>query len=235
MKTEEQSNNAGSDNLTARRSLVTGVGVAVAGLAASAVSPRADAQSRRRRDDFEPARHELDAWLGEASGSHRIFVDSASTQGGTDAVLYATNVFNAHINAYAGQASDLAVVICFRHLSTPFGFGNATWEKYGAAIQRVLQSQEGGPPAPVPTANPMNGSGPGMNIGGITARGAQFAICSNATRFFAGQLSAGTGSSADEIYDEIVAGAIPNSRFVPAGVMTLTRAQEYGYSLLYAG
>ena len=141
MKTEQQSNNAGSDNLTARRSLVTGVGVAVAGLAAGAVSPRAEAQSRRRRDDFEPARHELDAWLGEASGSHRIFVDSASTQGGTDAVLYATNVFNAHINAYAGQASDLAVVICFRHLSTPFGFGNATWEKYGAAIQRVLQSQ----------------------------------------------------------------------------------------------
>ena len=35
-------------------------------------------------------------------------------------------------------------------------------------------------------------------------------------------------------HDEIVANIVPNGHMVPAGVMALTRAQEYGYSFLYA-
>ena len=42
------------------------------------------------------------------------------------------------------------------------------------------------------------------------------------------------GEAADDIYQELVANAIPNGRFVAAGVVAATRSQEYGYSLLYA-
>ena len=45
----------------------------------------------------------------------------------------------------------------------------------------------------------------------------------------------GTGGDAAEIYEELVASKVPDSRFVPAGVIATTRAQEHGYSLLYAG
>jgi hypothetical protein len=233
MKTEKNLKTAEPDALKSRRSLVTGMGVAVAGLAAVAVTDQAEAQNRRRARGFEPARHELDAWLGEATGNHRIFIDSASAAGGTDALLYATNLYNAQINAYDGEASDLDIVVCFRHFSTPYGYTDAIWKKYGEPMQALMQL-----PGEVPSANPaIGGGGPQAmgTIGSVSAQGAQFAICDNATRFVAGQIANATGATSAEIYDELHANAIPQSRFVPAGVMALTRAQEYGYSVLIAG
>jgi len=41
--------------------------------------------------------------------------------------------------------------------------------------------------------------------------------------------------SANAVFEELKDSVIPNSRFVSAGVIATTRAQEYGYSLLYAG
>jgi intracellular sulfur oxidation DsrE/DsrF family protein len=173
-------------------------------------------------------------------GQHRVFIDSATAHGGAEALLYTNNIYNAQENAYSGVAADFAMVVCFRHFSTPFGYSDAVWEKYGEGFHGLIQF-----PNPVtgkaPTVNLMNSTDvPGLPNFGVTidtlvARGTQFAICNNATRFIAGQLAAGAGTSADDVYEELVAGAIPNSRFVSAGVMALTRAQEYGYSLLYAG
>ena len=56
-----------------------------------------------------------------------------------------------------------------------------------------------------------------------------------ATNFFAMQIAQDTGASKDNVYKDLVASAIPNGRFVPAGVVAVTRAQEYSYSLLSAG
>lgn len=231
---------SGQEQVHARRSIVAGMGVAVAGLAAS-VTARAQTDRRRRREeDFEPARHDIDAWLGEVTGSHRIFIDSATPKGGAEALLYGNNLYTAQVGAYEGTDSDLSIVICFRHFSTPFGFGDAIWSKYGDAINEIIQF-----PDPrtnrAPDVNLMNASGRaelpngGVTIDAVTSRGAQFAICNAATQFFTGQLANQTGRPFQDIYDELVAGAIPNSRFVPAGVMALTRAQEYSYSILVAG
>ena len=129
-------------------------------------------------------------------------------------------------------------MICFRHFSTPFGYGDAIWQKYGAIIQQTIQFPASGA---APMANPMNQADDvslpnvGMTIDSVSARGARFAICENATRFFSGQLAAATSASAQEVFDELVANAIPGGRFVSAGVIAATRSQEYGYSLLYAG
>ncbi len=222
-----------------RRSLVTGMGVAVAGLAATAVSGTATAQrTRAGASGFEPARHALDAWLDEATGGHRIFVDSATTHGGAEALLYSANLFNSHRSAYDGADSDLDIVICFRHFSTPFGYNDTIWKKYGEAIQRVAQLPAADQ---VPDANPLNVPGntaaanAGITVDSLVARGATIAICENATRFFSGQLAAASDASADEVFEEITSNAVAGSRFVSAGVIALTRAQEYGYSLLYAG
>jgi hypothetical protein len=220
-------------DVKSRRSIVTGMGIAAAGLAAAA-SP---AKAQDNRSGFRPERHALDAWLDQVEGGHRIFVDSATGDGAGNALLYANNLFQAHTSAYDGDVSDLDIVVCFRHFSTPYGYSDAVWEKYGEAIHGVT-------PVPglaanaVPETNPFNSPDPaygGVTIGSVAGRGARFAICENATRFFAAQLAAATDSSANEVFDELVAGAIDDSRFVSAGVIALTRAQEYGYSLLYAG
>lgn len=239
MKTNKNHSGNNSEQTTARRSLVTGMGVAVAGLAAGAVAGKARAQDTRAgTSGFEPVRHDLDAWLDEAAGGHRIFVDSSTGLGGAEALLYSANLLNAHGSAYQGADSDLDIVICFRHFSTPFGYSDTIWQKYGEAIHQIVQFPEADQ---APDVNPMNVSGDptsanaGITVDSLVARGATIAICENATRFFSGQLAAASGASANDVFDEITANAVEGGRFVSAGVIALTRAQEYGYSLLYAG
>jgi hypothetical protein len=50
----------------------------------------------------------------------------------------------------------------------------------------------------------------------------------------AGMIARSTSVSSDDVYQELVDNAVPNSHFVAAGVLAATRAQEYGYSFMYA-
>jgi predicted peroxiredoxin len=74
----------------------------------------------------------------------------------------------------------------------------------------------------------------GNTIDSVLELGVEIAICDAATQFLAAQIAAATGAEVGTAYEELKANAVPG-RFVSAGVMALTRAQEYGYSLLYAG
>lgn len=210
-----------------RRALLTNIGVAaVAGIAASAVSVPSQAQSA----EFKPERHSKDAWMGELPGNHRVFVDSSTPLGGANAVRYAQNIIGAHEQEYEGDASDYALIVCFRHTSTPFGYDDAIWEKYGSIFDRAAD--------PAVTSNPMNtasASNGQTTLADLRASGVKVVICNKATQMFSRVIAAATGASADDVYAELVAGAIPDSRFAPAGVLAATRSQEYSYSLLYAG
>ena len=220
-----------------RRSLITGIGATVPTLA---LSPSV-AHAQRPAGGFRPARHQLDAWMNEIPGEHRVFIDSATPLGGAEAVLYANNLYQANQSAYSIDASDLAIVVCFRHFSTVFGYNDAMWAKYGEQFSGLVSFTD--PKTNQhPTSNLLNADDYGMtlpNYGNTIAaqaeRGAQFAVCAAATRFFSGNIAQATGGTAEDVYDELVANAIPDSHFVSAGVVALTRSQEYGYSLLYAG
>jgi intracellular sulfur oxidation DsrE/DsrF family protein len=218
-----------------RRSLMTGMGAAIAGIAVTAAASSAQAQQAA---GFQPARHADDAWFDMPGVTHRVFVDTASGRGGSDALRYAANIMNAHKNAYGGADADYAMVICFRHGSTAFGYNDALWAKYGKVFQGMTQVPD---PAngDVPVVNPVNiaGSGPfaGTHVDGMAARGVQFAVCATATRGLAGMVARETGQDTDAVFNEIAANLVGNARLVPAGVMAVTRSQEYGYSLLSVG
>lgn len=209
-----------------RRALLTGMGVsAIAGLVASGAA----AQAPDRAAGFKPARHSKDAWMEALGGSHRVFVDSSTMPGGANAMRYAHNIITSHVEEYEGDTSDYAMIVCFRHASTPLAFDDAIWEKYGALFDRGADT--------APTSNPMNTASRAngqTTISMLGAIGVKFVICNRATRVYAGMLASATGNSPEAVYEELVAGAIPDSRFVPAGVLAATRSQEYGYSLLYA-
>ena len=211
------------ESMRGRRALLTGMSVAaVAGLATSARPAAAQSSSASR------APHPKDAWLAELPGMHKVFVDSSTMQGGATALWGAGNILETHVNEYAGQTSDYALVVCFRHLSTPYGFNDAIWAKYGSLFMRNVD--------PVPTANPMNTAGPSNgqhSIGEIVEKGAQFAVCGRATRRQAGGIASATNQTADAVFAELSANLIPNAHLVPAGVIAVTRAQEFGYSFLY--
>jgi len=225
------------NDIWTRRSLMTGIGAAVPALA---LTP-AVARAQNSAEGFRPARHELDAWMDALPGKHRVFIDSATPAGGAEAVLYANNLYAANQGAYSIDASDLAIVVCFRHFSTVFAYNDAMWAKYGEQLSNLVGFTD--PKTDQhPTANLMDDDSYGLtlpNFGNtITAqveRGAQFAVCMAATRFFSGFIAEAHGETAEAVYEELVANAIPNSHFVFAGVVATTRAQEYGYSLLYAG
>ena len=68
----------------------------------------------------------------------------------------------------------------------------------------------------------------------MSGRCVRFAVCDLSTRGMAGMLARSAGRTTEEVYEELVSNAIPSSHFVPAGVMAATRAQEYGYSFMYA-
>ncbi|MBT5032178.1 MAG: hypothetical protein HOM55_07775 [Proteobacteria bacterium] len=223
-------------DITGRRSLIAGLGAVTAGIAISATTASAQSGSA----NFEPARHDVDSWMGEMPGSHRVFIDTSTAVGGTDALGYANNLLNAQKNTYAGQESDFAMVVCYRHISTPFAFNDAMWGKYGEIFHGRMQYAD---PASgnAPTVNLVNQPDRtdlrnfGKTIDSLGARGVKYVICSSATAGMARRIVATLGGSVEEVLDELVANAVDNSRFVSAGVMAATRAQEYGFSLLYAG
>lgn len=214
-----------SENITARRSLLGGIGAAaLAGVALGS----AKATAQEKTATFAPPHHALDAWMEALPGAHRVFIDSDSTAGGTNALRYASNIMNAHVNAYGGKEQDMAIIICYRHASTPLGFNDAMWEKYGktfATLGRITLNAGDA----TPTANPQMAT-----ITRQAEKGMRFAICNSASTLMAGMIARETGQETATVLAELVANTIPNGHMVPAGVMALTRAQEHGYSFMYS-
>ncbi|MGI9261969.1 MAG: hypothetical protein ACR2QR_08035 [Woeseiaceae bacterium] len=221
------------DDFAIRRSLLTGMGAAAAGIAAG--STVANAQE----SGFTPARHDGDAWMDELPGQHRTWIDTSYGLGGMEALHYANNILNANANVDGGKDSDYAMVLCWRHYATALGYEDPMWEKYGEIFSPVmgLKDPETGEAFKINPANIANGNldHGGDTIDKMVGRGVQFALCNAATRWYSRYIAGEIGGNAEDIYEEFVAAAIPNSRFIAAGVFGTTRAQEYGYSLLYAG
>lgn len=225
------------DSIRSRRALIVGAG----SLVAAALGSRA--VSAQAVGAFRPAVQPEDGWLNQRPGKHRIFIDAATPNGAGEAILYTNNLYTANKAAYAGSSdADLAIVVCLRHFATPFAFTDAIWAKYGKVMGGMVNFTD--PKSKTAPATNLYRNSPeygltlpnlGNTIDAVTTRGAYFAVCDAATHFLAAQMAAPMKMPADEIYKELSTSLIPNSRLVSAGVMAVTRAQEYGYSLLYAG
>ena len=223
-----------TDNIERRKLIKTVGAAAIAGVAIN--SAQVNAQSSGMGTAFVPQKHAEDAWMGDLAGGHRVFIDTSTPQGGIDALRYASNILNAHINAYAGAEEDYAMIVCYRHASTPFAYSDEAWRKYGAIFSGIMNytNAEGGTSFDGNPLKTPDASFPGMTVEDMASRGIRYAICASATNFIASMVANNTGSSREAVLEELRADTIRNSRFVPAGVMAATRAQEYGYSLLYS-
>jgi hypothetical protein len=218
-----------------RRSMLVGLGAAAA---ASAIAVQ-NAGAQTAGAAFRPTRHPEDSWLDAPGAKHRIVIDAPTPHGAGEAVLFANNLYEANKNAYKGTEKDLGIVVVLRHFGTPFGYNDTIWAKYGKAMGTMIGFNDPKTKQP-PATNLFNSSTYGMDLptlgstlDQIRGLGTRFAICDAATHFFAMQLASG-GGNADSIYKELVANIIPSARMVSAGVVGVTRAQEYGYTLIYS-
>ena len=225
--------------VNARRSFLSGIGAAFAAVGVGA--GRAAAQTSPAPSPFKPATHKEDEWLAALPGKHRVVIDAVMPASAGSAVLYAGNLFNTNKSTYALDDKDLAIVIVMRHNAAPFAFNDALWAKYGAALSTALEFTDPKSKA-APSTNLYNAKGYGLaltnlgtTISSVTDRGAVIAICDLATHFASSGIARATNAKADDVYADFKANTLPHARFVSAGVNAVTRAQELGYTLIYAG
>ena len=202
------------------------MGAAAAAVALGSTGAHAQAPAT----DFKPARHEQDAWFDKIPGKHRMVLDVTSPEGVGEALSFATNLFAGNKSGYDLNDADLAMVICLRHFATVFAFTDPVWAKYGKGMADAVKYTARA--SDLPNTNPYNAP-PRSAFDALARRGVQFMVCDTASHRFARML-AGSGDG-EAVYKEMAANMIPSSRFVPAGVVGTTRAQEYGYSLLFVG
>jgi intracellular sulfur oxidation DsrE/DsrF family protein len=242
------------DKTTDRRSII-GAGALLAG--AGTVAGAARAQSASATDGaWQPTMEPQDAWLDRSGTRHRLVIDTTTAKIAGGAIGYADNFYSANLSGYGIKPEAIGLVIVFRHLSTPFGFNDAIWAKYGAVIVKKLplegdeavRGTRGNPllsaPAKPATAKPSGDAKakpgpakPGADGGPATlaslrAKGAQFAVCGMATQGLSHIIASETGGDAGAIEKELKANLIPGGIIVPAGVVAVNRAQERGYAIL---
>jgi intracellular sulfur oxidation DsrE/DsrF family protein len=212
-----------------------GTGVGVAG-AAAVGSPAAAAQAAADAP-WRPARHAQDDWFDKIPGEHRFVFDTTTADGMALGLRFASNYLKANEDGYGLKDSDLALVIIARHKSTSFGYNDAIWAKYGKQLSEQAEFTDPKTKQP-PTVNVFaaarDGSGQADTIDALVQNGVHFAVCQMATRAIAGRIARATGAEADSIFKEITANLVGNAHLVPAGIVAVNRAQEHGYSYVYA-
>ena len=181
---------------------------------------------------FQPARHPQDEWLDKVPGKHRVVFDVTSSRGVPEALHFANNIYSGNKSLYGLDQADLAVVIILRHSATAFGYSDAIWAKHGKALAAATSYTDPKSSEP-PKVNPFNATRI-ETFDEMAGRGVQFGVCDTASHNLARRLASPIGD-ADATYKEMVASMIPGSRLVVAGVIAVTRAQEYGYSVVHAG
>jgi intracellular sulfur oxidation DsrE/DsrF family protein len=229
-----------SSSSSERRSFFTRLSAGVASLGAIAIgSGVARAQQKSTAAArWEPARHEKDDWFDQLPGKHRLVFDTTAFDHLGEAILFANNFIRVNRSDYGLQNSDLAVVIVVRHRSTPFGYNDAMWAKYGTAIaaRAVVEDPK---TKQAPKINIFNSPdyadllpGRGTTLDSLFKQGLQLAVCATSTRGYATSIAQAVGGNADTIFNELTSNLVSNSRMVPAGIVAVNRAQERGYSLV---
>jgi intracellular sulfur oxidation DsrE/DsrF family protein len=176
-----------------------------------------------------PKRHAQDDWLDQAPAGHRAVFDCwmADTMGET--VGFAGNWVRVNKDQYGVPESEQALLIVVRHGSAPFAFAPAIWDKYGKILAANMSAND--PAAhPIPTTNVH-----AERLQALAKQGMRLAVCNLSTRRYAGAIAKATGQEPDAVYKEITSTPVGPATFVPAGVVTVTRAQERGYALVSIG
>jgi intracellular sulfur oxidation DsrE/DsrF family protein len=227
-----------TDQFRDRRALV-GLGAGVAAAAFSAVASQA--QTAASEGAWRPAFEPQDAWLDRPGTRHRLVFDTTTAKAAETAMFYGDNFYIANKTGYGLEADALGVVIVLRHMSTPLGYNDAVWAKYGAAFADQLELK-GKAAIDAAHGNPFNIPGPkespkqeDVTLATLAKRGVRFAVCGMATDAIAGLIATKTGQKADAVTAEFKANLIPGGVIVSAGILAVNRAQEHGYAFATTG
>lgn len=219
-----------------RRSFFGRFNAGAASLAALAIAGVATAKPKPPAR-WEPERHDKDDWLEKPSAKHRLLFDTITADSLGDSLAFGGNFIRVNKVDYGVESKDLGVVIVVRHRSTPFGYNDVIWTKYGAVLAPMVPIED--PKSKqAPTVNVYNTEdyanlmpSRGTTIDSLTRQGVQVGVCSVATLGIAHVIAGKVGGDGEAINKELIANLVPNARMVPAGIVAVNRAQERGYTL----
>ncbi|MGN6277432.1 MAG: hypothetical protein ACTHM8_01755 [Sphingomonas sp.] len=222
---------------TANRRTVIGLGAMLAGASATpALAEVQRASDSGAAAGYTPAFEPQDAWLDDPAKRHRMVLDTTSPGAAGSALFFADNFYTANKTGYGIAPQAVGVVIVLRHMSTPFGYNDAIWKKYGAAAADQL-GLKGAQAIKATKGNPLLSADAGdkdaVTIASLAAKGARFAVCGMATHGMAMTIAKKAGAKAEDVEKELRANLVPGGIVVPAGVLAINRAQEHGYAFLY--
>jgi intracellular sulfur oxidation DsrE/DsrF family protein len=222
-----------------RRAIIGGsmlaAGVATLPQPAAALAPASGAPWRAA---MEPA----DAWLDKPGTRHRLVLDTSTAEAAEKAVSYVEGFYSANQSGYDLAPDSLGAVIVLRHFSTPFGYNDRIWSKYGPALadklklsgQNAIRAAHANP---LWSAPPVEGATAGASgddtptLATLAAKGVRFAVCGVATAQLA-KLLLREGESAATLEAELKANLVSGSVLVASGIVAVNRAQEHGYAFV---
>ncbi len=213
--------------MKSRRSFLSrlGIGASALGGAFGFEGRSAGAQSPAG-GHFQPARHAQDDWFDELPGKHRCFFDTATSDELADAIQFCNNYMAANKSGYGLEPGDLAMVIGVRHQSAPFAFTDAIWATHGVVLSKRAKFVD------PKTSQPAMTNLRQTQLNNLAKRGVVISICDLSSHAIAALIADSIGGKLDEVYTQMGANRVDNSRFVPAGIVAVNRAQERGYSTM---
>jgi intracellular sulfur oxidation DsrE/DsrF family protein len=199
--------------------------------AAAAVFPGSASAARQPSapSSSAAARHDEDRWLDRPGAKHRVVFDTWMADRFGETMGFVGNWVRQNKEAYGLSDADLAVVIVARHGATPFAFNEAIWTKYGKIFAANMSTTDAAA-HPNPSTNTY-----ASRLESWTKQGVRLAVCNVTTRAYTQIIARETGGDQEAIRKELTSNAIGEAHFVPAGVVAVTRAQEYGYALVSVG
>jgi hypothetical protein len=218
-----------------RRAIITAGALLAGAGAAPARAAMGDAPPAGPR--WQPAIEPQDAWFDRPGTRHRMVIDTTGAEAAKSAMFFADNFYASNKSGYGLEPAALGVAIVLRHMSTPFGFDDAMWAKYGAQWAKTL-SLTGTDAIRATKGNPLLSAEDASDKDAVTlatlaGRGAIFPVCGMATHGGAMMLAKQTGGKAEAIEAELRAHLIPGGHMAASGIVALNRAQEHGYTFCY--
>jgi intracellular sulfur oxidation DsrE/DsrF family protein len=181
------------------------------------------------QNQSHPARHPDDDWLDQAPEKHRVIFDTWMADKFGLALGFAGNWVQINKSQYGLTDADVAVVIVVRHGTTPFAFNEAMWTKYGKIFAANMSANDK-LAHPNPSTNVY-----ATRLANLAKQGMRLAVCNLTLNAYRQIIAQETGAEPEAIQKELTMNAIGSARFVPAGIVAVTRAQEHGYALVSVG
>jgi len=230
-----------SDVPSPRRTFLGKVAGSAAVLAAGSMIPadlRAITSSTR---PLPPSDWDM-SWVNRITGEHRQVFDCPEI--GEATALHQMRTWLAGFKeVYGTTDADMHGVLVIRHQAIPMVANDAMWAKYHMGKQYAQKDPASGKPAernPFLNANVKDGDvhsllWPDGGLDTLVNRGQTVLACNMALRFMSGKLARAEKLEQKAVYDDLRANLVPGVTLMPSGIFAVTRAQEAGCRLMYAG